>query len=620
MVQVMGQDDFFDDDQVEEIFARQDKEVSFRPTTPGKRLKVEGFSDLEGIESPGDIWVDRLLSSSDDASDSFALVLANWNKLVDVVDRLRRSMPRLEYAVDAATTDTAGLIDSVDAKVTVLHAQAGTAPKGYVGVPAPDLWGSVSCLVGEIGELRTTTTAISGALRESREQMEKLRSQVVAADALTGRIDEVRDFVGTVITEVTFTQNELLKVQRAVEGGGDPASGMVVTELLGRIADLERKEVASESKNELLKEALERIGIMEMEAGNLRSTIGSEIVRIDDVPFHTSEDIAVWVEDKMGGQGLWDLFFDVTSMLETLQDISKGSTDYMTINGVAAKAGDESLIAGRMLGSFATTVPDLFNHKKTLTVPFSRLTDYKAWDARDNRKGLVPDVKKRLLQWKAQHLQRINTRLRSFPKARELAREMLQDSITFWQELVSWIEQFYGRLTSNEEEFGLNEANTQAERRAAEAAIAHSRGEAWDLIIKILDDLFQEMALRRSEGISAQDSRIGEVAQTAAVIYASLRAHKFMRELREKNFERHAVLTPTFNGFLFLERASHASVKQVADRVEVVAALATSLQGRLDQSAGGGGGRGGRGGAAGGRGAGRGGGQRNEEGGDQMET
>jgi len=70
-----------------------------------------------------------------------------------------------------------------------------------------------------------------------------------------------------------------------------------------------------------------------------------------------------------------------------------------------------------------------------------------------------------------------------------------------------------------------------------------------------------------------------------------------MKELSDKSFERHPVLTPTFNGFLFLERASHASVKWVSDRVEVVAALATSLQGRLDR-AGGGGGRGGRGGEA----------------------
>jgi len=91
--------------------------------------------------------------------------------------------------------------------------------------------------------------------------------------------------------------------------------------------------------------------------------------------------------------------------------------------------------------------------------------------------------------------------------------------------------------------------------------------------------------------------------QTALVIYASLQAHKFMKELKRWGFEKHACLMPTFNSFLFLNRALVSSVKRVADQVETIATQAGTLQSCLDKAGNGGGG----GGKYGGRGGGRGG-------------
>jgi len=63
----------------------------------------------------------------------------------------------------------------------------------------------------------------------------------------------------------------------------------------------------------------------------------------------------------------------------------------------------------------------------------------------------------------------------------------------------------------------------------------------------------------------------------------TLCAHKFMDELVAKNFERHPCMTPSFNAFLFLERASHSDLKQVESRLESVEKQAHGIQGKLDK-------------------------------------
>jgi len=66
---------------------------------------------------------------------------------------------------------------------------------------------------------------------------------------------------------------------------------------------------------------------------------------------------------------------------------------------------------------------------------------------------------------------------------------MLFDSTKFWNDLVTFIAQYYRHLTANNEAISLSKVQNQAEWRAAEAAIKQSWQEAWELMLKILDDL-----------------------------------------------------------------------------------------------------------------------------------
>jgi len=339
---------------------------------------------------------------------------------------------------------------------------------------------------------------------------------------------------------------------------------------------------------------------MEVETGNLKSSIGGNVIKIGSQAFHSSGEVEVWLAE-LGGDGDWaNVFFDFISMLETCLDVSRTSDEHFAQEGAAQKGSYKLLMSGHVLSSFSTTVLALFN--KVTGGPFSRIQTFKDWDLEDEREGLVSDVNWHLLQWTEQHQRRIKKCLGNHSQAHELADRMLFDSTKFWNDLVTFIAQYYRHLTANDEAVGLSEVQSQAKCRVAEAAIKHSQQEAWDLMLKILDDLLQEMDICHANGKSVQHKGMTPRECTALVIYASLRAHKFMKALRQQGFEKHACLTPTFNSFLFLNHASVSSVKWMADQVETITRQASALQSHLDRAGHGGGGGGRNGGRGGGRG------------------
>jgi hypothetical protein len=86
-----------------------------------------------------------------------------------------------------------------------------------------------------------------------------------------------------------------------------------------------------------------------------------------------------------------------------------------------------------------------------------------------------------------------------------------------------------------------------------------------------------------TEGQTASDLTDDPSMQSALVLYSTLKAHKFMNELVVRRFERHPVMTPTFNGFLFSERASHGDIKRLEIKLAENNALTHTLQSKVDK-------------------------------------
>jgi hypothetical protein len=66
-------------------------------------------------------------------------------------------------------------------------------------------------------------------------------------------------------------------------------------------------------------------------------------------------------------------------------------------------------------------------------------------------------------------------------------------------------------------------------------------------------------------------------------VYSSLKAHKFMDELIEQRFERHPVMAPTFNGFLFSEQVAHGDIKRLEIKLAELGNLTKTLQSKVDR-------------------------------------
>jgi hypothetical protein len=308
-------------------------------------------------------------------------------------------------------------------------------------------------------------------------------------------------------------------------------------------------------------------------------------VRIDSEAFHSAEEVKRWVVDCVGTEaGTYEFFFDVTSILESLQDSGRSSDETMDSQVISRKANHRSVSAARMLNSFRVSVPQVMN-KRNQPDLFSLVTSYEKWKSNDGRSGLVESIRKAFQLWETRTGAMLSTRFSS-PGKREvllLARSLMRKSMTFWASLCNWIDEFYGKLTSRTEAHKPGGEASLAERKEYDVTLSSVKEEAWRLVINVSTDIFQELALRRADGQAASDLSDDPAMQSAIVLYSALKAHKFMDELIERRFERHPVMAPTFNGFLFSERASHGDIKRLEVKLTDMSNLTRSFQSKVDK-------------------------------------
>jgi len=569
-------------DEAEEILRRTTSEVSFMPTPARKRLKVEpsqaGWQGLPGESIRPAQTFARL--SPEGGTDPDAIVFKDWNRLVQTVEELQGRVPTTEEALQRLGKDTADLVSEVDAKVSGLFALSGQpSPQMLKQAPSPQLWGCIISLLNSVKDLddrgtslRSDVRSIVTGLQDTRKQLEGHKTSAQAVKRASETAEGLKDFVSRVY-------GELLKLKETSGAGSlSTEASDEISALRARLEDLESQNRSLVGAQERVNELLNRVEELEAESSGLKASLGGEIVKIDGTPFHDPFELEEWLSTHVGPDGVVDVWFDVVSMMETMLDVARGSDDQMDSQSRARKGGHESLLTGRIINSFATSIPQLFN--SSAGEDFSKVPNYKAWNGRDGRTGMVPRAKKLLTIWERRHKAHIEQRLAGRPTALLLADKLLKNSMSFWSNLATWVDEFYGRLTSREGEVPVTAS--AAERKIIETSLKESREEAWNLIVKILDDLFQELAQRRAPGQPAQETT-DKRTQAGCVLYGTLCAHKFMDELVQRSFERHPCMTPTFNAFLFLERASHTDLKRVDLRVEAVEKQAQGLQGKIDK-------------------------------------
>jgi hypothetical protein len=147
-----------------------------------------------------------------------------------------------------------------------------------------------------------------------------------------------------------------------------------------------------------------------------------------------------------------------------------------------------------------------------------------------------------------------------------------------------WVDGFYNRLVRQAEREGPGGEASIADRKEYDTTLASLKKEAWKLVINVITDIFAELASRRADGQAAVNMSDTPTLQCAVLIYSALKALKFMAELLERGFEKHAVMAPTFNGFLFSKRASHGDAKPLELKIGKLSNLFKALQGKVDKN------------------------------------
>jgi len=163
---------------------------------------------------------------------------------------------------------------------------------------------------------------MNAGLKDAWSQIELQKRAILDSSLLKQQVEQAHAFMGKVYNKVLFTQQVMLKMQQASQSLGDAVLGAMLAALEAQTSASERNDVTSGSMMDLVKET------MEVETGNLKSSIGGDMVKIGSQAFHSSGEVEVWLAE-LSGDGDWaDVFFDFISMLETCLDVSCTSDEH----------------------------------------------------------------------------------------------------------------------------------------------------------------------------------------------------------------------------------------------------------------------------------------------------
>jgi hypothetical protein len=570
----------------------------------GAAGKADLFSeDLEANIS--DEWNEG--GEGDSSAPPFSPTILQWNQLVKRVSSLTLDLEEARSALLRVAAESENHMESLDDQVINLRGSVGRRPTSLgPTVPGMELWTSMVGVCDTLHSVKSKVDrpvptpheistrdlansagkdaklAIEGIARLETSKTDLASKHTPLEAVVTGIVSDLYEPDGMYNHLLTFSeggvpthptaqyQADFVKLQKEVEtitlmnGFGlsnvDP-SDPVITGMKANIRSL-----VSGMKT-------------------IKASLGGEVVRVDTETFHSADEVEVWVIDNMGSDSAFpDFFYDVVSMLEAIQDSSKTSDEMLGSQAGSIKAGHKGLSASRMLNSFCVTIPQVLGKKGNGSEIAA--ASYDKWKSHDGRTGVVEIVRKSMENWKHRTEGLLNTRFSSTKrfKVLMLARSMMSDSINFWTSLVVWVDSFYNRLVNQAEREGPGGDASLPDRKEYDTNLANSKKEAWKLVVNVLTDIFSELAIRRSDGQAAQGMGDEPSMQCAIILYSSLKAHKFMAELLERGFEKHAVMAPTFNGFLFTERASHGDVKRLELKIGELSTSFKALQGRMDKA------------------------------------
>jgi hypothetical protein len=314
----------------------------------------------------------------------------------------------------------------------------------------------------------------------------------------------------------------------------------------------------------------------------IKSSLGGDSVMVGGEAHHTAEGLSVWVIKNVSSQNNCParMIIDIVSLLEQLQDINKSSDAKLTAKAQARKGGFLSLSLARAITSYSVLIPASFSGGSDDDL-FSKIKLYKKYS--DPRIGFVKVISDKITLWYQSYMAELNL---NYPVSRNpvlnaVLSNLATQATNFFTQFTNFVTNFYLKLTNEIRSRPL--PNNKAEQKEYEATLLDTETEAWNLILAFIGDVFHELLMRRADGVAAESMEEGSPAQFSTALFASLRAVKYCKELMDKEFEKHPTMAPTFNGFLFAERASKSNFRRAERRIGDIVTELAGLQSKVDK-------------------------------------
>jgi hypothetical protein len=473
------------------------------------RFDDEGFTDkvemsFEELEAPrSEDWTDAGAETS-----TFSPTPGQWNSLVQHVSLLSTRVSSLTEDLEKALAAVATLaelsenrFESVDDQVVHLRGSIGSRPRTLgPNLPGLDLWTNVSKMSDEAAEVRDkgsgvvqpspyesmTRTLTEAAQKTTQNNARAITTLSATKAEYVGQVKPIEAAIGDVFSDLyepEGTYNKALMSGLSGSGGSDTTQIRAeVSNLSNQVKELTGANLGGTDTTDPVITSLKAdVATLLVDNQTIKASLGGEIVKIENEAFHSAEEVKGWIVDHVGpASGTYEFFFDVTSMLESLQDSGRTSDETMDSQAISHKANHRSVSAARMLNSFQVNVPQVMN-KKNNPDPFSLVPNYVKWKSNDGRSGLVENIRKSLLLWQSRTEAILATRFAGKRDVLLLARGLMQKSKSFWTALCNWIDEFYGKLISKTEAQRPGGDSSLAERKEYDATLSSVREEAWRL-------------------------------------------------------------------------------------------------------------------------------------------
>ena len=298
--------------------------------------------------------------------------MAQWNTLISRVETLTSELETTRDALAAVADASEDRFSVTDRQVINLRGSIGLCPKeAGPSLPALDLWSNVvnlSCKMNDHRDAlerprpsnyaRMTRKIVDSSQEESRKQGLTMNSVRSSKAEYIRQVKPLETFVED-ITEDLYSPlgmyNKALMSSYGHRGSSESPAALrsQVEALVSQVKVLTGADLGGGAAINLNDPAITSIKAdvswLLSDNQTIKASLGGEIVQVNQESFHSPQEMRRWIVDNAGqGSGVYEFFFDATSMLESLQDSRRSSDETLGSQAAARKANHRSVSSSRM--------------------------------------------------------------------------------------------------------------------------------------------------------------------------------------------------------------------------------------------------------------------------------